>query len=31
MPGSLNYMCAAWMMRADVRAALHVASAPAKQ
>lgn len=30
MPGSLNYMCAAYMMRADVRKALHVENGPMK-
>lgn len=29
-PGSLNYMTAQWMMREDVREALHVQSAPVK-
>jgi len=29
-PGSLNYKCATWMMRDDVRKALHVDSAPQK-
>ena len=31
VPGTLDYMMAAWMMRADVRAALHVDHAPAKE
>jgi len=30
MPGSLNYMCATWMMREDVKKALHVDTSPAK-
>jgi cathepsin A (carboxypeptidase C) len=30
-PGSLNYETAAWMMRADVRAALHVETSPNAQ
>ena len=29
MPGSMNYKMAAWMMRDDVRKALHVDGAPA--
>jgi len=29
-PGSLNFMCATWMMRDDVRKALHVDTAPQK-
>jgi cathepsin A (carboxypeptidase C) len=28
VPGSLNYKCATWMMRADVKKALHVDASP---